>query len=538
MQQATMLRIGLLLFLFFMVAIIVYVKERKPTKQGLESFATQDDDASTNEEDETEEVEPGASLLMPVQESPDTPVVSVESEEDTLLIQESEISNQNRSLIQSLYRTYLEREPTTEDMVKAYQVLSSNNFDSSPVIQMIQSSYEYKRLQAMKNMGKDLTTTKQKVATQKPVTRETFENWNAHKKQLNTYETITETFSRVLQRYPSEEELDHFYAVLTSDPSFKDRFDMNLQATAEYVRLQKMQSNLVQSELPGNITDAQVMFQIAEIYKTVFDEQEPPKEMHGYLKSKYVGYDLNDQKFKRFLQMLKQIDSHHMLPSSLPTATATATAPASATATATATAPASATASATAPPAIVTANAGLKPLGVDSGPLPPANVLQSNYMYSLLQPSQQEMQKVLNAQGLPTTGMPYLRDATAPVVSACEQELQSQQPQRLADLVQKRNMEQLGNVCTRNSYYMHVDSKLGYYGPGTRNDENDPRGKDVLPDEAACSKENGIPCPRIDNTVLIGTPLTAASHTSVGSILPGFIYKEYNSSYDKVEESA
>lgn len=128
------------------------------------------------------------------------------------------------------------------------------------------------------------------------------------RKKFNTYDCIVRTFQTILDRMPTSVELDKYYIRMTRDPKItKDKLRDILQASAEYKRMYMNQKNDVFTDLPANTTDAQATSVVRDVYMKVMGSN-PSEAVEAFLKDKYVGFELDEHKLKRYIGALADLD--------------------------------------------------------------------------------------------------------------------------------------------------------------------------------------------------------------------------------------
>lgn len=129
---------------------------------------------------------------------------------------------------------------------------------------------------------------------------------------LENYRKIINVYNKVLNRMPSKFELEFYENKRKQDPSFCSRdLEKILESSREYYIMQKNQTNQVNAELPGNITDKQITMRILEIYKSVYGSQSTPSDyFEDFMKKKYVEYKLDNDRLKKLLLFMKDVDNN------------------------------------------------------------------------------------------------------------------------------------------------------------------------------------------------------------------------------------
>jgi hypothetical protein len=77
----------------------------------------------------------------------------------------------------------------------------------------------------------------------------------------------------------------------------------------EYKILEKNQSNLVNADAEGAITDAQITMLIHDMYKKVYG-YEPKGNLEDFLKAKYTEYKFDDVKFIKLLNFMHDLETN------------------------------------------------------------------------------------------------------------------------------------------------------------------------------------------------------------------------------------
>lgn len=207
-------------------------------------------------------------------------------------------------------RNYLDREATDEDY-KLYGKVMQNPTDIMSVVDAIKASAEYKDRQTKITHTSKLEQGDQVLDVEDigyaPLLLDLKQS--PYDKRLETYRQIIDKFQHILDRMPTNKELVYYTYKLLNDSTFTmEKLQNILQGSKEYSILEKNQSNLVNGELPGNITDAQLTMDITNKYHQVFGDQ-PSTEILGFLKMKYISYKLDEHKLDRLLRFLRDLDT-------------------------------------------------------------------------------------------------------------------------------------------------------------------------------------------------------------------------------------
>ena len=357
-------------------------------------------------------------------------------------------------------------------------------------------------------------------------------------KRLELYRLIVSIYEKNLERLPSMKELNYYTVRITNDKTFNsDKLIKILQSSQEYNILQKNQTNVVNAELEGAITDAQLTLLVNDIYRSMFKNEEPSKSFEDFMKIKYVEYKLDDVKFRKMLAMLHDVDVDAVAVP--PAAVCPVVIPASASNAPTPTQ--ASTAQNPNPSQNANANASIALIPTLNGGKMSASSTQVGSANSISTPGTQQVlsnqtqslanaanaaNNVIQEAAYPSKALAdsYCTTATAynknKVFDSLYANIQLAQQQsctivapnsstygdrnKLAETMDDRNQSRLGYECARNS-----ESILSAQDNARFQYSYDP---------------NVVPLLR--NTKF-GTFLDDAENTSVGSIMPRFVYREY-----------
>lgn len=118
---------------------------------------------------------------------------------------------------------------------------------------------------------------------------------------------VNMVYNDVLFRNPNNQEVSFYANLLATDKTFNvEKLRTLLIESSEYKRLLLTQDNAVYNDIQGNATDRQIEFKINTIYKEVTNEEVSDKETLNFLKKKYIQFNLDDSKLKQFITMYLQ----------------------------------------------------------------------------------------------------------------------------------------------------------------------------------------------------------------------------------------
>lgn len=384
--------------------------------------------------------------------------------------------------ITKVFNDQVKRDPTPDELSKYTDKFRSGTMSSDQLVRLLAHGPE---------TIEDDSTRKSVADNTKKV------------KDYDVYKTIIQVYNTTLDRLPNSAELSHYYKLINSDKTFtQEKLADVLLASREHEILEKNQVNAVHGELPGNITERQLEITVSGIYATVFNQQ-PDKATYTFVRGKFVEFELNEEKLIRFLKQLKSAEDAAISTGS--------------------SAPVSANANSYTDqgqgqspnqnpvskyvdqqpsigeyvmtkgvdllehntvniydPALANANTPNKITGTGS----PDTTTTANVMNTLQKPSQCGFNK-----------------------NNIEQAIEANDKQAYADLVNSRNNDN----CIQ---YINADSNMKLF----------PEFKWSVPEkrQPICYSKNNVYQPLSDQTALIGTLLSDARKTNVGSVMPLF----------------
>lgn len=348
--------------------------------------------------------------------------------------------------------------------------------------------------------------------------------------KLARYREIVKIYQDNLDRLPTLKEINYYTYRMEKDKTFtSEKLIELIQMSKEYSILQKNQTNVVNTELEGNITEAQILLIIRAAYQEVYKTSSlPSEELEDFLKLKYVEYKLDDVKFKKLLILLRDLDLNDVnidklnidLSAKGVAGSNKNVANASASTTSNTNANASNGNASTTPNGNGNGNASTTPNGNASATLNKnANVTSESKTNP--SPSLPSCENKFGASWNPTIQTDQIcknlknqYDINKFYDSLYENIKYEQSGNcmsgdtnrnMLAETQLKRNQFELGNSCSKNNYYSQVDAEImaGYVNAYDKNLK-----------------------PQFKNTKY-GAFLDDAANTKVGSIMPNFVFKEY-----------
>ena len=489
------------------------------------------------------------------------------------------ISQPLREAVMKTYRDILKRDPEEFEVMKARGILNSDS-DLGPLIMFLKGSDEYKlnidiasrkinQSELLKG-GVEPDVLKDNVdgtfASKSDVSLSNYAESSAIvqntdlSKRMTIYRMILHVYEQNLGRLPNMKELNYYTFRMLTDKDFDiGRLEKILQASEEYRILVKNQVNTINAGMPGNITDAQITYEIRTLYKSLFDTI-PSKDEEEFLKIKFVDYQLDIERLRKLLLLLKATDDSNVTINYIEdkklvevtkrTSRSSNNKPTAGTGTSTGTG----TDTGTGTGGQQGKNGAVGEEIMSNEELVKKFLESTPNVYNIINPTQKDVEAAGNISGNiadnencvskcrdgkrspcvnPYNMFPYkdeLYEAiknegnSKPTISNRDirericRGVEEREKNLLAEYKQDRNMETLKVACSRNSYYLNLDDKLAF-------EENEEK---LMP---STKKKQDIFLPsNYDKTFgrkQIGTPLDEASGTTVGSIMPKFIYKEY-----------
>lgn len=244
--------------------------------------------------------------------------------------------------ITSVFRTHLLRRPTSQEISKYRSLMATPN-DLNKLMVELRKMKEYRDLQEGSKIATRQTSEKELFegtsSPNIPLQTEDYDIIDVRvdqlKKDVKTkfYRRVIELYDVILNRMPTMRELNYYTARMATDDSLtRDQLQKILQSSREYQILKRNQSNQVYSELPMNATNAQIEYEVEEIYREIMglptsdetydqdhnrpldlaDEKMMSPEMLEFLKYKYVSYELDKNKLKDLIKLIQELDKKNV----------------------------------------------------------------------------------------------------------------------------------------------------------------------------------------------------------------------------------
>ena len=444
--------------------------------------------------------------------------------------------------IVNVFRKTLNRDPQQFEII-LYRSYMKTPFDTDYIQKQLVNSKEYALIKKAGINDPDPIEDKTKLDSSK---LEKEKPTKLNDADLQMYRSIANVYEINLFRMPTSKEIDYYMNRMKKDKSFSlVKLEQILQMSEEYLILEKNQSNLVNADLKGNITDAQVTLIVNALYKGVYGVN-PPLKIMDFLKGKYTEYKFDNVKFKKMLILLRDLENDRNANANSASASANNASANSASAkinSANANANSTNATGISVSAKVNSANANANSTNANSANANSAkansantsannasannasakannaNANSASASANVNTPFGSSWNPTIKTQSKSCTKSPYdinkfydsLYENNKNVnVEACinssSTKGNSNDQQPFADRIIKRNDEELKYSCNRNSYSTQVDEEL-MSGRVNAYDKN------VLPSQ---------------RNTRFGSFIADADDTKVGSIMPKFIYKEYN----------
>ena len=303
-----------------------------------------------------------------------------------------------------------------------------------------------------------------------------------------TEDEVIAIFNDILERHPDAEELQYYASFIKDNNANIEKMKVLLLQSSEYKRLQQLQDNKANGFLLGGITDKQLMLMVNDVYSQVGGNPDKlDEDTFKFLKKKYLEFQLNQPVFKKFLQDFVLYDSKaKSAPQQKTSSTNTKSANDSS----------------------LHANASVTNKLVETSIPSKTNTTQETYMNSKVD-TQAMIDKIKQE-----ADCQFNKDKL-------DNQHRSNREVSLASAVHDRNRAELKNICERNKSFAKYHDEDMVLIPGQQWSVPQIHTPSCYGNKLAYN-------PMIDQTSLIGTLLTDAKDTEIGSIMPKFTYKEHH----------
>lgn len=447
-------------------------------------------------------------------------------------ISAKDVTETQKETITSVFRNYLNRDPTPDELQQFVKVMMNPN-DVLSLVDAVKATDEYKTMMIrssnkVDNATGDIYLNAAELKDSpllKDLKKVDFDE------RMDIYRTIIDVYQRVLDRMPTNKELTYYAHRMATDKAFTiNRLTLILEGSNEYKILQKNQSNEVNGQLPGNITHAQLVLDVTTKYQSIYN-REPSQETLDFLIKKYIEYKLDEAKFDRLLMLMNTLDEDQYIKTSDGSIEVKL-------------------ADGTSLQNQITNRKNTEPQLSDNNfettteefnkKTQSANVVNIN----IISPSSEDIDAIVDklnstaaSQGntqtiinkaakLPPSPNQNTDEFSDPFYKALAKSQASRSTSckfnpdvnfnrdKMSDYQARRNQEEVAFACKRNTYYDNIDPDIAAaFSAKTFKRQIQKKDFDAQPVVYSYEPENS-------------TPLTEARQTHVGSILPAFIYND------------
>ena len=413
--------------------------------------------------------------------------------------------------INNVYKNTLSRNANEFEIEKLIQLMTSDT-DERTVFEIIKSTEEYRDKNNLDMAIKKSSGVKDHTKIEEAL------NAMQLKERVEIYRSIIDTYEKILERVPLLKEMNYYAYRITNDTSFNvQQLETILILSNEHRIIEKNQTNVVNFELRGNVTEAQLKFEVGEIYKKALNvDTEPPYELEQFLKKRYIDYQMDKAKLTKLIILLDMMDRNEITKETFDTSYADVM---------NSTSINSNNINGTGKNGLNSTNNTLNGKGVvisgqsivnNSGnPTKPSNLTAENEAVK---------KEIINSLKQVTAKYP---DADFRETIECinnggfniDKNVKNNGKNNFAEYQSQRNINQINDMQNTNSKYLNANEDMILF-PEFKWDVPQKR-----PPVCYYNDQNPVQ-PSIDQTALIGTLLEQSKNTSVGSIMPPFTYTE------------
>jgi len=266
------------------------------------------------------------------------------------ILEENSERASHEDIIRQLSKSYLIREPTDKEMRRYKKIMEEEDGNPERIIIKMKRTKEYRNMEKQSSTRSTVSGADQasmQFARVMPHPddnkgkRQKFKNTLdqvSNKEKANLYQNIVQLYDSVMRRLPTMYELDYYASKIINTVRSETPFNMDalrriLQSSREYKILMKSQTNLVDSELPMNISAQQLEYEVSDIFERTRDKNaslsfanngmsidskvksyleesgEIPTSLFQFLKDKYVEYELDENKLVKLITLFLQFET-------------------------------------------------------------------------------------------------------------------------------------------------------------------------------------------------------------------------------------
>ena len=508
------------IFLAFIILISVYFIVENKKQKKIENFASETTQASSGI---------GATDSSKITAPTTAPTTAPKGGSTESLDGKNKQGNDPKDPLPKAPPEYITKDDASvkKAVIQAYQEL----YQTPPEKEELDFYTEYVK---SRNVTKEQL--KEVIETSAPTLQKTFyskRNANTPDEIFGMENEIIEVYNELLDRNPDRRELYSFAKMMKEDANFNlDKLRQVLIASEEFKRMERTQNNKVYVNLQSNITDRQLTMQVSKIYTNVTGQDYLDEDTLKFLKKKFVEFELNEKIMTEFIT--NYVSNKPFQPTKPQVAVQEQSKEDAKKASDAQMAEikkqilddiqkqnqAQAQTQSQAQANTQKAGSSNQKEKFQDG----ANVYNDAKIFNFFgkEGANDEVISSLMSQSVNKNGNIDTSSMISSIKgSTCnfskdyaDLDMLAKNKQELSDYVNGRNMSHLKNVCQRNKKYMNADENMVLF----------PEYKWSVPQQypPVCTGKNQQVNPMIDQTALIGTLLTDAKDTKVGSLLPTF----------------
>lgn len=209
--------------------------------------------------------------------------------------------------INKIFRDTLSRNANDFEVEKIMQMMK-HDLDEKTVFEMIKNTEEYRD-----KYNLDTAIKKSSGTNEYSLINEALESMKL-KDRVEIYRSIIDKYEKVLDRMPLITELNYYAYRITNDKDFTvQQLETILTLSNEHRIIEKNQTNVVNYELKGNLTEAEIKYEVGEIYKNALGKKEEPSyELYQLLKKRYIDYQMDKDKLTKLIILLDMMDKNEI----------------------------------------------------------------------------------------------------------------------------------------------------------------------------------------------------------------------------------
>lgn len=208
----------------------------------------------------------------------------------------------NETIVGNAFISVLNRDPTPEEVIKYVSMINTKDIEVDKLKDHLLSSGEFKTIQAIQ-VTEEVSAGVNKVDAEFPKEKEPESKYS-----YEVYVNIISLYQAVLQRNPTQTEVDKYYTKVDSKSLTLKELRIILQSSEEYRILTQNQSNTF-VEMSGEMTDRQSNHSITTQFQKVYDRTPTEGEIK-FLQDKIRTFSMGDTKLYEYISRLKTMENY------------------------------------------------------------------------------------------------------------------------------------------------------------------------------------------------------------------------------------